>query len=121
MLKKPTIFNYRNCFTKINQAIQSFTKWNYNHVYKMLKTRIFVYIWPVNLYFKCIKLVISDVKFLKRADAKETNHFRRGRNRILHKHVYNTNNKILEIVSRKLTRQSSLLQNGIKIMFIKCQ
>jgi hypothetical protein len=38
----------------------------------------------------------------------------------LRKHVYNTNNTILEIVSQKSTSQSSLLQNGIKIMQIKC-
>jgi CRISPR/Cas system-associated exonuclease Cas4 (RecB family) len=38
----------------------------------------------------------------------------------LRKHVYNTNNKILEIVSRNSTRQPNLLQNGITIMFIKC-
>jgi hypothetical protein len=34
------------------------------------------------------------------------------------KHVYNTNNKFLEIVSRNSTRQLNLLKNGITIMFI---
>ena len=37
----------------------------------------------------------------------------------LRKDVYNTNNKILEIVSRKSTSQHSLLQNGITIMLIE--
>ena len=44
-----------------------------------------MYIWPVNLYFKCIKLVFSGVTFLKRADAKEPTIFIfvGGGNRIL--------------------------------------